>query len=125
MVEAPDPPAGRMATLSGTVFTPQRLLLLFCCINMVVYIDRGALVSRGMYADEKVVKLHYSKNASGVYPSACICLDAYRAGVISSNGVNGAANEPGKPGTGIQVRPLGARSIATSTDDCLKSDHAA
>ena len=33
--------AGRMATLSGTVFTPQRLLLLFCCINMIVYIDRG------------------------------------------------------------------------------------
>ena len=32
---------GRMATLSGTVFTPQRLLLLFCCINMIVYIDRG------------------------------------------------------------------------------------
>ena len=29
----------------------------------------------------------------------------YRAGVISSNGVNGAANEPGKPGTGIQVWP--------------------
>ncbi len=53
-----------MATPAGTVFTPRRLLLLFCCINMLVYLDRG---------------------------------------VISSNGVNGAATQPGRPGTGIQV----------------------
>ena len=100
-----------MPTLSGTVFTPQRLLLLFCCINMIVYIDRGdwpcsqrelAVLARAARAAAPVPD-SLSPNSIAQQPEPSGPGAGPCAGVISSNGVNGAANEPDRPGTGIQV----------------------
>ena len=99
------PRVAAMATPGGTVFTPQRLLLLFCCINMLVYLDRGAALPSLCAATDALVKVLMPglDSCDGSAAAVLLIRPTQCTGVISSNGVNGAANQPGRPGTGIQV----------------------
>jgi hypothetical protein len=91
-----------MAGHAPAWFTPQRLLFLFCCMSLLVYLDRGAYFMQA--SDALCVCFHLPWrhcNCACAWTSGNACHCA--SGVISSNGVNGARDAAGAPGYGIQV----------------------
>ena len=83
--------------MATTWLTPGRLLLLFCAMNMLVYIDRGAPQA---YCSLRLLQSEQTGRHSEFGHSWC---DLY-TGVIASNGVNGdKASQQGLPAYGIVV----------------------
>ena len=83
--------------MASTWLTPGKLLLLFCAMNMLVYIDRGARRHTAVHICCKPDRnIHSSQSERSLH-------DLY-AGVIASNGVNGdKASQQGLPAYGIVV----------------------
>ncbi|KAF6157903.1 hypothetical protein GIB67_015219 [Kingdonia uniflora] len=46
--ESLPPPLEAFSSFNPSLFTPKRLLLIFCVINMLNYVDRGAIASNGV-----------------------------------------------------------------------------
>ena len=70
------------------LLTPGRLLLLFCAMNMLEYIDRG---EHGLNLSAE--RWHCPSKQNGSMP----------AGIIASNGVNGDKAVEGRASYGIVV----------------------
>lgn len=92
--------------------TPKRLLILFCVMCLFIYLDRGVL-GVGKSGWEEVGGQGYrrrvnSGNQSGERPTPAAAEltrpspASPAAGMIASNGVNGAAATPEHPASGIQ-----------------------
>ena len=88
-------------------FTPGRLLLLFSSINMMIYIDRGAPLCTAQHAAicVKLTNIRLTALRSFTYTKRRVDKGVC-TGVISSNGVNGAAATVDGAGSGIQAQTL-------------------
>lgn len=75
-------------------FTPVRLLCLFCAMNMLVYLDRGACSPPPAHLHARRFEVHRW--------ARIITVLHQRAGVISSNGVNGGPATQTQAAHGIQ-----------------------
>lgn len=64
-------------------FTPKRLLVIFCVINMINYVDRGAIASNGVNGSPRVcTKTGVCSHGSGIQGD--FNLSNFKDGVISS-----------------------------------------
>ncbi|CAI9764455.1 unnamed protein product [Fraxinus pennsylvanica] len=64
-------------------FTPRRLLVIFCVINLINYVDRGAIASNGVNGNRKIC----SKNGQcspGTGIQGDFDLNNFKDGVVSS-----------------------------------------
>ncbi|XP_058758132.1 probable sphingolipid transporter spinster homolog 2 [Vicia villosa] len=63
-------------------FTPKRLLAIFCVINMLNYLDRGAIASNGVNGHQKTCTNGICKSGSGIQGD--FNLNNFEDGVLSS-----------------------------------------
>ncbi|KAK9942845.1 hypothetical protein M0R45_008492 [Rubus argutus] len=63
-------------------FTPKRLLLIFCVINLINYVDRGAIASNGVNGNLAICKNGKCKPATGIQGD--FKLNNFKVGCLSS-----------------------------------------
>ncbi|KAL3843814.1 hypothetical protein ACJIZ3_001217 [Penstemon smallii] len=78
MVRAPATPAS-----NPSWFTPKRLLVIFCIINLINYVDRGAIASNGVNGSRKTCSKN-GKCTAGSGIQGDFDLNNFEDGVISS-----------------------------------------
>ena len=82
-------------------YTPKRLLVLFCCMQLLVYMDRGCAARRTPCAACCAAALSCCAAALLRAPPHASRL---ASSIISSTGVKGTKASPGHPGSGMAGR---------------------
>nr|GFB68317.1 probable sphingolipid transporter spinster homolog 2 [Tanacetum cinerariifolium] len=70
--------------LNPSWFTPKRLLVIFCVINMINYVDRGAIASNGLNGSPRVCAKNGVCSSRGSGIQGDFDLSNFKDGVISS-----------------------------------------